>query len=73
MTYICIKCRKTWVKGGQSEGPSGGLCPECTADYVRSKQMSEGNKPCYRTAVECCSEPCKWWPLCMTDSGLRCE
>jgi len=65
MTYICIKCRKTWANGGHSSEYSGGLCEDCTLEYVREKQKSRGFHDCYKRAVEVCSrDECSYWHLC---------
>lgn len=68
MTYVCIKCRKTWGKGGRSSEYSGGLCEDCTLQYVREKQKSQGFHDCYKRAVEICSkDDCSYWQLCNKD------
>jgi hypothetical protein len=65
MTYICIKCRKTWGNGGRSGDYSGGLCEDCTLKYVRKKQKNQGFDDCYKRAVEVCSrDDCSYWHLC---------
>ncbi len=65
MTYICIKCRKTWDNGGRSSEYSGGLCEDCTSEYVREKQKNQGFHDCYKRAVEVCSrDECSYWQLC---------
>ena len=65
MTYICIKCRKIWVNGDHTSEYSGGLCEECTTDYIRDRQKGQGFHDCFNRAVELCSkEGCSYWLLC---------
>jgi len=68
MTYICIKCRKIWVNGGHTKDYSGGLCKECTTDYIRERQKSQGFDDCFKRAIEVCSiKECSYWFLCNRD------
>ena len=65
MTYICIKCRKVWVKGNPTSEYSGGLCDGCATSYVRAKQQSRGFHACFKRAIEVCSRAeCNYWHLC---------
>jgi len=70
MDYVCIKCRKTWRRGDESSHRSGALCDECTIEYVRDKQIKEGNRDCFGRAVDHCTEDCKWKRYCLTISGV---
>lgn len=70
MDYVCIKCRKKWTDGDESNHPSGALCTKCTTEYIRDKQIKEGNKDCFGRATEYCTEKCKWKRYCLTYSGV---
>ena len=65
MTYICIKCRKTWVDGHHTKEYSGGLCEDCVTGYIRAKQKNQGFHDCFKKAIEVCSRgECSYWLLC---------
>ena len=70
MNYVCIKCRKKWQRGDISNHESGALCDVCTTEYVRDKQIKEGNEDCFGRATEHCSEDCKWKRYCLTIAGV---
>ena len=55
MTYCCIGCGKTWLKGEPTDFVSHGICGDCYTGLVRSKQREKGFHDCYKRAVECCS------------------
>jgi len=68
MTYVCIKCRKIWIRGERSGEPSGGLCVDCTTDYVRMKQKKKGLYDCFRRTAEICAKVnCNYWSCCNED------
>ena len=74
MTYICIKCRKVWVVGEETEDYSGGLCDRCITLYVRDKQKACGFHDCFARATEVCDEvKCNYRNLCLKVSGVECE
>jgi len=65
MTYICIKCRKTWVMGSPTAEHSGGVCERCATSYVRARQKRYGFHDCFKRAIEVCSRgECSYWPIC---------
>lgn len=68
MTYICIKCRKTWMRGEGSHEPSGGLCIDCATDYIRMRQRKNGFHDCFRRATAICATMnCTYWSCCNKD------
>ena len=65
MTYICIKCRRMWIRGEGSNEPSGGLCIDCATDYIRMRQKKLGFHDCFRRATEICAMVnCSYWACC---------
>ncbi|MBP1726603.1 MAG: hypothetical protein H6Q51_1901 [Deltaproteobacteria bacterium] len=69
MTYVCIKCRKIWIRGECSDEPSGGLCLDCATDYIRMKQKQKGLHDCFRRSTEICTKvDCSYWSCCNKDS-----
>jgi hypothetical protein len=65
MTYVCIKCRKIWMRGDCSDEPSGGLCIDCATDYIRMKQKQKGLHDCFRRTSEICAKiNCSYWSCC---------
>jgi hypothetical protein len=65
MTYVCIRCRSTWVVGEASAEVSGGLCDCCITEYVRCKQKNNGFHDCFKRATQACSETsCSYWEVC---------
>ena len=68
MTYVCIKCRKIWIRGECSSEPSGGLCIDCATDYIRMKQKQKGLHDCFRRSTEICAKDnCSYWSCCNKD------
>lgn len=68
MTYICVKCRKTWNVGDPTDEYSGGICDDCITKYVRNKQLEKGFHDCFKRAVtECSRDECSYWDLCCRD------
>lgn len=73
MTYQCIKCKKTWGKGEESELYSHGLCKDCARELliptVRRKQIKEGNFDCFGKARSYCDQlMCKYRLICVDKS-----
>jgi len=67
MLYVCINCRNTWAVGEVTEYPniSGGLCEQCTIEYVRARQHRQGYHDCFKRATEVCDQTgCSYWTLC---------
>jgi len=64
MTYVCIRCGAKWVKNGESDELSGGLCEKCIKVYVRSKQLEKGFHDCFARNTEVCSEKCSYGEIC---------
>jgi len=68
MTYICVKCRRTWHDGDPTDDYSGGICDECITEYVRQRQLKNGFNDCFKRATEECShDNCTYWDLCCRD------
>jgi hypothetical protein len=68
MTYVCIKCRKIWIRGECSDEHSGGLCIDCATDYIRMKQKQKGFHDCFRRSTEICAKlNCNYWSCCNKD------
>ena len=65
MTYVCIRCRTTWIVGEASAEVSGGLCDRCITEYVRDRQKNNGFHDCFKRATQTCSETCcSYWEVC---------
>jgi hypothetical protein len=64
MTYICVKCGKKWVKDGESDEVSGGLCYRCITEYVRERQKNQGFHDCFARNIEECSKECRYSECC---------
>jgi hypothetical protein len=70
MTYQCIKCKRTWIKGKESVFYSHGLCKVCARGLliptIRKKQIREGNFDCFGKAKFYCDQYlCKYKSLCL--------
>jgi len=66
MTYICVKCSRTWVMDEPTEDFSGGICRQCITSYIHSKQISAGKKACFDKPSECNDkEGCTYSQLCI--------
>jgi len=67
MTYICVKCQRTWVMDEPTDYVSGGICRECITSYIRSKQIKAGNDACFGESEECNElQSCKYSQWCVT-------
>ena len=67
MTYICVKCQRTWIMNEPTDYVSGGICRECITAYVHSKQVKAGNEACFGEPDECNElENCKYGQWCIT-------
>ena len=67
MTYICVKCQRTWVMDEPTDYVSGGICRECITSYIRSKQIKAGSDACFGEPDECNElQSCKYGQWCVT-------
>ncbi len=65
MTYVCIKCRVSWVCGEPTDHVSGGLCEDCIGEYIRERQRNKGYHDCFMRNMEVCAEDCcSYWDNC---------
>ena len=66
MTYICVKCKRTWILDEPTEHFSGGICRECITSYIHSKQVKNGDRACFGKPEKCNDmESCKYGQLCI--------
>lgn len=64
----CIGCGHPYVSDGDSVADSHGLCPKCLGDrfiqFIRTRQIREGNSPCFKTCEGYCDRNCCWRTMC---------
>ena len=67
MTYICVKCQRTWILDEPTDYVSGGICRECITVYVHSKQVKAGNEACFGEPSLCNdADSCRYRQWCLT-------
>ena len=67
MRYICVKCDHTWIVDEYTDYVSGGVCRDCITEYIRSKQVKNGNNACFGRPDLCKDEKdCPYRQCCMT-------
>jgi DNA-directed RNA polymerase subunit RPC12/RpoP len=65
MTYVCVRCKRTWGGDDPERDRSGGLCDHCSTEYLRGRQRKKGFHDCFRKATEVCSrEECSYHEAC---------
>jgi len=70
--YFCIECGDKWEidDGNPDRRPNGGLCKshlkEKLIPIYRSRQLAEGNFPCFATATDYCDQgTCSFRKQCL--------